>query len=371
MDALTQTLVALLATELPPLPPLPASEFVIYGAGHIGREVAHALRASGRGVRAFLDARATGAIDGVPILSPATEDARRLADARLPVVVAIFNPLVDPWPIHQLLAGLGFARIIGFGELQESFALPPHFWLTHRRHPLEHRARLLQAWELFADEESRRIFLETIQLRLTLDPQLMRAPSLHDQYLPTSLPRPRQPLRFIDGGAFDGDTLRGLRQHGLTFAAVAAFEPDPANFRSLCAAVQQHTGSLGDTTLWPCGVAARTGLATFRHGQGTGSAVGADGDAHIQLVALDDVLPSFAPNYIKFDIEGSELAALQGAAETIRKSQAYLAVCVYHCPDHLWEIPLQIRTLLPDHRIALRYHAWQAFELVAYAFPPD
>ena len=69
----------------------------------------------------------------------------------------------------------------------------------------------------------------------------------------------------------------------------------------------------------------------------------ADGDIHIQLVALDDALPTFRPTYMKFDIEGSELAALKGAERTIRKHQPAIAVCVYHRPEDLWEILRYLR----------------------------
>jgi hypothetical protein len=109
-------------------------------------------------------------------------------------------------------------------------------------------------------------------------------------------------------------------------------------------------------------------MASFRSGQGSASSVVEHGDVHVKLVALDEVLPTFRPTYIKLDIEGSELSALRGAAGMIQRHQPSMAVCIYHCPADLWEIPLYLHELLPSHRICLRYHTYQAFELVAYAF---
>ena len=359
----------LLATKLEPLEPLPSGAWVVYGAGNIGREVAERLNASGRTVVAFLDARVKGSIAGIPVLNPADERARAFAKDGLPVTIGIFNYTVDPLPVWTLLESLGFQRIVSFNEFQEHFELQPHFWLTQRAHVLESRDRIQTAWELFADDESRDIFLDSLRLRLTFDPRLLREPTWQQQYLPDGLPRPKTPLRLIDGGAFTGDTIEFLVDKCGRLDAVAAFEPDAANFRSLRETVTRRAGSLGDVSLWPCGTSDSTRLASFRSGQGAGSTVADDGDVHIQLVALDEVLPTFEPTYIKLDIEGAELATLKGAAEMIRRHQPSLAVCVYHVPDHLWEIPLYMGELAPTHRIALRYHTFQAFELVAYAFP--
>lgn len=41
--------------------------------------------------------------------------------------------------------------------------------------------------------------------------------------------------------------------------------------------------------------------------------------------------------YIKMDIEGSEMAALMGAKETIKRHKPYLAICVYHRKNDLTE----------------------------------
>ena len=45
-----------------------------------------------------------------------------------------------------------------------------------------------------------------------------------------------------------------------------------------------------------------------------------------------------------------------GRAARSREHGPILAICVYHQPDHLWQIPLFIRSLSDQYRFFLRPH---------------
>jgi len=75
------------------------------------------------------------------------------------------------------------------------------------------------------------------------------------------------------------------------------------------------------------------------------------------------------PTYIKLDIEGAEKAALEGAVKTISRHAPKLAVCVYHKPADLWELPLYIREIYPAGKMYLRSHGENGFETVLYVLP--
>jgi FkbM family methyltransferase len=284
-------------------------------------------------------------------------------------VTCVFNQADDAEPIRSLLKELGYKRVVTFPEFRELFELRPHFWLGPRKQLNDHEAEIRVAWKLMADERSRGIFVDSLRFRLAMDTRVLRKVDWDDRYLPGDLPRLPMPLRLIDGGAFDGDSLEFLVAQGAAFEAVAAFEPDPGNFRRLRETMRKLGGRLGERTLWPCGLSDETVVAAFSEGKEQASAVSPEGNVHVQLVALDDVLPSFRPNYIKLDIEGSELAALKGGARMIRECQPAIAVCVYHRPEDLWEIPIFLHEMLPSHRIGLRTHKFQGFDMVAYALP--
>ena len=71
--------------------------------------------------------------------------------------------------------------------------------------------------------------------------------------------------------------------------------------------------------------------------------------------------------FLKMDIEGSELAALRGAERIIREQRPKLAICVYHKPEDLREIPSLLLSYHPDYKLYLRHYSINETETVLYA----
>ena len=67
------------------------------------------------------------------------------------------------------------------------------------------------------------------------------------------------------------------------------------------------------------------------------------------------------------DIEGAELEALKGAKETIKRNHPKLAICVYHKPEDIVDIPKFILELDPEYKLYLRHYSDNAGETVLYA----
>jgi FkbM family methyltransferase len=72
-------------------------------------------------------------------------------------------------------------------------------------------------------------------------------------------------------------------------------------------------------------------------------------------------------DFIKMDIEGAEIAALNGAASVIREFRPRLAISGYHKPEDLWEIPNRLKDLNPDYVLAFGHHTPIVWESVFYA----
>ena len=89
----------------------------------------------------------------------------------------------------------------------------------------------------------------------------------------------------------------------------------------------------------------------------------------VPLKSLDSVLVSGKVeriDFIKMDIEGSELAALRGAAASIRHYRPKLAISLYHNPNDLFEIPFYIQGNFPFYEMYFVHHTIHNEESVLY-----
>lgn len=95
------------------------------------------------------------------------------------------------------------------------------------------------------------------------------------------------------------------------------------------------------------------------------------GEVRVDCVTLDESLKDRNPSFIKFDIEGAELDALEGARDVISRCRPVLAVSVYHEQAHLWQIPLALSEICSDYSYYLRPHGTEGWDLVCYAVPNE
>jgi len=370
MNDMRNNLEALLRGPLCSNPCGAFTRVVLYGAGGCGRRVSREFQERGVEVVAFLDVRAPGSeaatlIDGIPCYAPASLEACRLAAEGVVVLITVFNNSAsNPEEILQLLREVGFKAVFSQYEVR-GFLGGEEFWLGPRETLQGCLEEILRAFDLLADERSQRIFSDHIAFRMTYHPGSLSQPDLDDQYAPEGISL-REPMRLVDGGAFDGDTLRFFLERGYIVEGFAGFEPDLENFEKLSEVARRRQREIKDLVLMPAGLGRETEILRFQSGKGIASRLSNDGDLVVPVVALDEVLPTFSPTYIKLDIEGAEAAALLGAESVIRESKPDLAVCLYHRPADLWELPILMHALLPEHKLRIRCHRYHGFELVAY-----
>ena len=348
------------------------SPVAIYGAGNVGKEVFAVLRNHGVPVRCFIDQKAQAGDDrqGVPVLRLDDERIGQAERRSLPVIIAIFNTDVDIPPIIENLNARGYVNVISFLDLHHHFAheLGDRYWLTSRSFYDSHEKAIAEVFSLWEDEASRRLYSSILEFRRTGNFAVLPEPDKRTQYFPPDLPKWKAPVRLIDCGAFDGDTISALLAGGGGVEAVVAFEPDPRNFSRLADVARRNSRLVADGIyLWPCGVHSHSGQLRFAANKDAASHVAADGSEVIQCVSLDDAVHGFGPTLIKMDIEGAEYAALQGARQIILENRPGLAVCVYHCPEDIWQIPLLVRDWQCGYKFHLRLHGFSGFDLVMYA----
>jgi FkbM family methyltransferase len=350
----------------------PGQPLVLFGAGGLGRKTLHGLRKLGRPPVAFTDnnPRLHGTeVDGLPVLSP--ESAARRLGSTAAVVVTIFVGADD---VRQRAAGLGCRTVLPYYPL---FWKHPETFLPHYAYDLPQRVieagdSIRAAWSLLGDEESRREFLG--QLRWRLDPASgPPPPTCRDEiYFPPDLVSLSANEVFVDCGGYDGDTTRSfLARTGNRFEKLLILEPDPANFEKLLAWTRSLPPDVaGRIDARPLALGSRAGTVRFDVQGATSSAVSETGTLEVECGTLNTLLEGTAATFIKMDIEGAELDALEGAAAHVSAHRPLLALSTYHRQDHLWAVPLAVRALSESYEFFLRRHSREILdELVLYAIP--
>ena len=61
-------------------------------------------------------------------------------------------------------------------------------------------------------------------------------------------------------------------------------------------------------------------------------------------------------DYIKLDIEGSELDMLHGAAKTISRWKPKMAISAYHRREDLWTLANYVKSLRSDYEFKFRHY---------------
>jgi len=348
------------------------AEVVVYGAGGAAEGLITLLLARGVKIRGVMDSKSKRTeISGYPVLRPNTPVFSTQDREDLPIALGIFNAFVDVSALRQDLENQGWRNIINFEELHATLpaAFGDRYWLTDRNFSRSHMPAIMEVDRLWADDLSRTLYRRLLRFRASGDRSGLPEPDRARQYFAADIPAWKTPLRFVDCGACDGDTVRQIQQLGLPIEALAAFEPDLANFAPLVKTLSELDGDSVPALAWPCGVGAETRIVRFRADRGAASALDSTGETAVPCVALDEVLSGFRPNFIKMDIEGAEKDALTGARRIIEKHRPGLAICVYHKPVDLWELPSLVASWQLDYRFYLRAHQYNDFDVVLYATP--
>lgn len=74
-------------------------------------------------------------------------------------------------------------------------------------------------------------------------------------------------------------------------------------------------------------------------------------------------------DFIKMDIEGSELNALKGAKQTLQKFNPKIAICLYHSYSDYYEIPIFLKDLLPHYEFYFDHFTLNCYESVLFGIP--
>lgn len=172
---------------------------------------------------------------------------------------------------------------------------------------------------------------------------------------------------FVDAGAFDGDTMESfIRNVGKNFKEIHSIEPDQTNYQKLTRKIQKL--KIANIYAHNMGVWNHETELGFSDNASESSKLNTSNSGKIKVNSIDNLFSDKPVSFIKMDVEGAEYKALLGSEKTIKKNKPKLAICVYHKPEDIIEIPKLILEFNPTYKFFLRHHDNNFYETVLYAY---
>ncbi len=284
--------------------------------------------------------------------------------------IVVSAAVVRPVTVKKKLSEQGIRHIDYFSFRRYSglsLLHPFRFWDEFIEDFQQNQNKYSEIFGLLKDHKSQTEYRNLINFRLSGDLSYME--DFEDlqlqQYFEDLLQLNVRGEIFLDVGCFDGSTSREFIKCCPEFAGIHIFEPEPDNMQ----VVRQNLSGYPHIVLHPCGLSDRSQTLCFA-ADGSSSRVSDEGELQIQVERLDDVLKEPC-TFIKMDIEGGEVEALQGARQTILKHHPKLAICVYHRADDFWKIPETVFSIRDDYELYLRHYTEGVTETVMFFIPGE
>ena len=214
----------------------------------------------------------------------------------------------------------------------------------------KHKSKLEAVYKMLADEQSEKVFENTVKFKLTGKPEyLFKIESSKSEAFDILELNGNE--NFLDLGAYTGDTVIEFVEIVNNYSSIIAVEPDKRNFRKLL----QNTENYSNLTCINAAISSKKGvqLMAANHGRGNSTT---QNMVEVETLSIDDICEDFLPTFIKFDIEGNELKAIEGGKRVITSLKPKMYVACYHTPFDLFEIPLKVLNYFPEYKLYMRHH---------------
>jgi FkbM family methyltransferase len=178
----------------------------------------------------------------------------------------------------------------------------------------------------------------------------------------------------IDAGSCWGDAALYFASRAREAGRVAAFEFIPGNLQVLRKNLGQNESLAGHIDVIERPVWSRSGLEMAYWDRGPATVVrpgpARDADGMVASISLDDFVFGNVPpraDFIKMDVEGAEVEALQGARRVLTTFRPKLAISAYHAIEHLVVIPEFLDSLGLGYTYFVDHFTTHAEETVLFA----
>lgn len=337
------------------------NEVYIFGAKRLGSNILQLLEKKNIKVLGYVDNNSTlrdTQLDGKKIYV-----LNQINDKEIPIIIASLNYMYE---IETQLKDNDYKNVIPFPilslfyrELESYNQALPELYSDY----IKNKEKYNEIRLFLKDSDSQNVLDTIIEYRKTYNSSLFSKINcgINKQYFEGFMPI--NPKVYVDGGAFDGDTTIRFLKYYKTPDKIYFIEPDKDSINLAKNNLKNFESII---EYLPCGISDKEKILNFDSRGDFSSLFTNTGNISIKCLALDDIVKEDVA-FIKLDIEGAEVDAIKGARRLIKNGSPF-AICVYHKPSDIWEIPLLIKSINPKYNLYLRHYSNTIFETVLYGF---
>lgn len=276
----------------------------------------------------------------------------------------------------ELLVVIAFASerpevLARFAEMaEEQQVVAPHLPLFHEAELVsfewieKYSTELQQVYDLLADEQSRKVFADILNYKLSgkikylFNCTTQRLDDLRE------LVALSENENYLDLGAYNGDTINEFgKLTAWQWERITAVEPDRRNCRKLRSLARELELKGLAVDVYEMGIWDECGKLLFSDDGGRQSTFLGNKKCSVPVTTIDNAAAGKNISFIKMDVEGAEIQALNGGRQTLSSLKPKLFIAAYHYDVDLFRVPLLLHKLVPEYRIYLRKHpyvpAWE------------
>lgn len=268
-----------------------------------------------------------------------------------------------------------YLRNVGYDSFYTFMPIPYNTGITTTHIPGYYSANkenLERVFAMLADAESRAVFAARVRAVESGNIGFIKVSAYEEYFHP--LVRPECADTIMDGGVSENVLsqlafIKAVGPEGRIFG----FEPDPVGFCAACERIKAQ--ALHDVyKVIPFGMWHKRDTVFFEI-SGQGTHVTSDTSANAvgcECISIDDIVAANRirkVDFIKMDVEGSEINALKGSLRTLKEHRPKLAISLYHKPQDLYFIPLFLQNACDDYEFYIGHHHASLHETVLYCRP--
>ena len=207
-----------------------------------------------------------------------------------------------------------------------------------------------EVYRKLADEKSRQTFENIVNFKLSGKVEYLFDCEVDADEPYESFLKLGNHESFLDLGAYNGDTVADFIKRTNGYKEIIAVEPDRKTFKKLI----KNTESYENITCVNKCISSFCGTGNFAMNSGRNSVV-SEGGSETEFITVDSLLNGKEVSYIKMDVEGQEVGAVNGAEATIIKHKPKMLISCYHRTDDLLELPKAVFEKREDYKLYIRH----------------